>query len=129
MRKILLTMMALIAGTTLSFADDSYELVTSESSLAAGDEVLIVYVSGSTYYAMGGSTTNGRSGVNASSFLGGDDFFTLPSSNTSISRFTLGGSSGAWTFYSDTNTTGYLAKSGTTSNSTLTTLTSSTNNC
>lgn len=129
MRKILLTMMALIAGTTLSFADDSYELVTSESSLAAGDEVLIVFVSGSTYYAMGGSTTNGRSGVNASSFLGGDDFFTLPSSNTSISRFTLGGSSGAWTFYSDTNTTGYLAKSGTTSNSTLTTLTSSTNNC
>ena len=129
MRKILLTMMALIAGTTLSFADDSYELVTSESSLAAGDEVLIVYVSGSTYYAMGGSTTNGRSGVNASSFLGGDDFFTLPSSNTSISRFTLGGSLGAWTFYSDTNTTGYLAKSGTTSNSTLTTLTSSTNNC
>ena len=50
MRKILLTMMALIAGTTLSFADDSYELVTSESSLAAGDEVLIVFVSGSTYY-------------------------------------------------------------------------------
>ena len=98
MRKILLTMMALIVGTKLSFADDSYELVTNASSLQAGDEVLIVYVSGSTYYAMGGSDSNGRSGVNASSFLNSDGLLTLPSSNTIISRFTLGGSSDAWTF-------------------------------
>lgn len=129
MRKILLTMMALIAGTTLSFADDSYELVTNASSLQTGDEVLIVYVSGSTYYAMGGSASNGRSGVNASSFLNSDGLLTLPSSNTTISRFTLGGSSGAWTFYSATNTTGYLAKNGTSSTSSLTTVTTLNTNC
>ena len=129
MRKILLTMMAIIAGTTLSLADDSYELVTNASSLQAGDEVLIVYVSGSTYYAMGGSASNGRSGVNASSFLNSDGLLTLPSTNTTISRFTLGGSSGAWTFYSATNITGYLAKSGTSSTSSLTTVTTLNTNC
>ena len=130
MRKFLLLMLAMIAGSAQSFADDSYELVTSESLLAAGDEVLIVSVSGSTYYAMGAkaNNSNNRNGVNVSSYFG-SDVITLPSSNTTISRFTLGGSSGAWTFYSETNTTGYLAKNGTSSTSSLTTVTTSNANC
>lgn len=109
MRKILLFMLAMIAGSTLSFADDEvYELVTDANSLAAGDEVIITYLSSSTYYAMGASSqTYYRTGspVTVSS-----NTITLSTNNTTVSRFTLGGSSGAWTFYSETNTVGYLTR-------------------
>lgn len=108
MRKILLTMMAIIAGTTLSFADDSYELVTSASSLQAGDEVLIVYISKNTYYAMGAQNGNNRVGVKVTPSSG---TITLASTNTNITRFTLGKSSSYWTFYSE-NDKGYLGVSG-----------------
>lgn len=108
MRKILLTMMALIAGTTLSFADDSYELVTSASSLQAGDEVLIVYFSKNTYYAMGAQNGNNRVGEKVTP---SSNTITLASTNTSITRFTLGKSSSYWTFYSE-NDKGYLGVSG-----------------
>lgn len=105
MRKILLTMMALIAGTTLSFADDSYELVTSASSLQAGDEVLIVYSSGTnSNYAMGAQSGTYRSGV---SVAVKNSTITLASTNTDITRFTIGKSSSYWTFYSESDK-GYL---------------------
>lgn len=108
MRKILLTMMALIAGTTLSFADDSYELVTSASSLQAGDEVLIVYSSGSSSnYAMGAQSGTYRSGV---SVTVKNSTITLASTNTDITRFTIGKSSSYWTFYSESDK-GYLGVS------------------
>lgn len=108
MRKILLLMMALIAGTTLSFADDSYELVTSASSLAAGDEVLIVYSSGSSSnYAMGAQSGTYRSGV---SVTVKNSTITLASTNTDITRFTIGKSSSYWTFYSESDK-GYLGVS------------------
>ena len=119
MRKILLTMMALIAGTTLSFADDSYELVTSESSLQAGDEVIITYVSGSTYYAMGAQSGTYRSGV---SVAVKNSTITLASTNADITRFTIGKSSSYWTFYSESEKA-YLAAGSTT---TLTTQTNTT---
>lgn len=108
MRKILLTMMAIIAGTTLSFADDSYELVTSASSLQAGDEVLIVYSSGTnSNYAMGAQSGTYRSGV---SVTVKNSTITLASTNTSIARFTIGKSSNYWTFYSESDK-GYLGVS------------------
>ena len=107
MRKILLFMLAMIAGSTLSFADDEvYELVTSANSLAAGDEVIITYLSGSTYYAMGANSGNYRSAVNVS--VSNSNDITLQSSNTNVTRFTLGKNSSYWTFYSN-NETGYLA--------------------
>ncbi len=107
MRKILLFMLAMIAGSTLSFADDEvYELVTSANSLAAGDEVIITYSSGSTsYYAMGAKSGNYRSAVNVSV---SSNAITLQSSNTNVTRFTLGKNSSYWTFYSN-NEAGYLA--------------------
>lgn len=115
MRKILLFTLAMIAGSTLSFADDEvYELVTSANSLAAGDEVIITYLSGSTYYAMGAkssSQTYYRTGTAVTVSSSSNTItITLPTTNTTVSRFTLGGSSGAWTFYSETNTTGYLTR-------------------
>jgi hypothetical protein len=121
MRKILLTMMALIAGTTLSFADDSYELVTSASSLQAGDEVLIVYLSSNTNYAMGAKTSSGnnRTGVKVNP---SSNTITLASNNTSITRFTLGKNSNYWTFYSESEKAYLAAGSG----SYLTTKTSNT---
>ena len=107
MRKILLFMLAMIAGSTLSFADDEvYELVTSANSLAAGDEVIITYRSNSTYYAMGEKSGNYRSAVNVS--VSSSNAITLQSSNTNVTRFTLGKNSSYWTFYSN-NETGYLA--------------------
>jgi hypothetical protein len=121
MRKILLTMMAIIAGTTLSFADDSYELVTSASSLQAGDEVLIVYLSSNTNYAMGAKTSSGnnRTGVKVNP---SSNTITLASNNTSITRFTLGKNSNYWTFYSESEKAYLAAGSG----SYLTTKTSNT---
>ena len=110
MRKILLTMMAIIAGTTLSFADDSYELVTSASSLQAGDEVLIVYSSGSTILAMGAQPSGQSSNRVGVSVTENGGTITLASTNAAVSRFILGDSSGAWTFYSETNTKGFLGK-------------------
>ena len=121
MRKILLTMMAIIAGSTLSFADDSYELVTSASSLQAGDEVLIVYLSSNTNYAMGAKTSSGnnRTGVKVNP---SSNTITLASNNTSITRFTLGKNSNYWTFYSESEKAYLAAGSG----SYLTTKTSNT---
>ena len=107
MRKILLTMMALIAGTTLSFADDSYELVTSESSLAAGDEVLIVYYSSGSYYAMGAQSGNYRSGVKVTV---SSSAISLSSTSTDVTRFTLDKNSNYWIFYSESDK-GYLGLS------------------
>ena len=112
MRKILLFTLAMIAGSTLSFADDEvYELVTSANSLAAGDEVIITYLSGSTYYAMGEKYSSQTSyyRIGTAVTVSGNTI-TLQTTNTDVSRFTLGGSSGAWTFYSETNTTGYLTR-------------------
>lgn len=117
MRKILLFTLAMIAGSTLSFADDEvYELVTNANSLAAGDEVIITYLSGSTYYAMGAKSGNYRSAVNVSV---SSNAITLQSSNTNVTRFTLGTSSTNWTFYSESDA-GYLGVSS----SSLTTTTS-----
>lgn len=115
MRKILLFTLAMIAGSTLSFADDEvYELVTSANSLAAGDEVIITYLSGSTYYAMGAKSTTQtyyRTGTPVTVSSSSNTItITLSTTNTTVSRFTLGGSSGAWTFYSETNTVGYLTR-------------------
>ena len=105
MRKFLLLMTAMIAGTTLSFAqNDTYELVSSASQLAAGDEVLIVYYSSGTYYAMGAKSGNNRSAVSVSVI---SNAIALASTNTSVTRFTLGTSSSYWTFYSTTDA-GYL---------------------
>lgn len=122
MRKFLLLMTAMIVGTTLSFAqNDTYELVTSESTLAAGDEVLIVYVSGSNYYAMGAQSGNYRSGVKVTV---SSNAISLPSTSTDVTRFTLDKNSNYWLFYSESDK-GYLGLSG----SYLTTTTNiSTNN-
>ncbi len=118
MRKILLTMMALIVGTTLSFADDSYELVTSASSLAAGDEVLIVYNSSGSYYAMGSNYSGVRVTVS-------NNAITLASTITNVTRFSLEKNSNYWLFYSESNK-GYLGVSY--SSLTMTTNASSSNN-
>ena len=108
MRKFLLLMLAMIAGSAQSFADDSYELVTSESLLAAGDEVLIVYYNNGTYYAMGAKSGNFRNGVNINV---SNNAITLASSNTNITRFTLSKNSSYWSFYSESDK-GYLGYSG-----------------
>lgn len=111
MRKILLFTLAMIAGSTLSFADDEvYELVTNANSLAAGDEVIITYLSSSTYYAMGAKSSSQTYYRTGTAVTVSSNTITLPTTNTTVSRFTLGGSSGAWTFYSETNTTGYLTR-------------------
>lgn len=124
MRKILLFTLAMIAGSTLLFADDEvYELVTSANSLAAGDEVIITYLSGSTYYAMGAKSGNYRSAVNVSV---SSNAITLQSSNTNVTRFTLGTSSTNWTFYSESDA-GYLGASSSSSSLTTTTSVSTSN--
>ena len=92
-------------------SSDKYELVTSASSLAAGDKLLIVGVESGTYYALKPYVSGNNCGRNAVS---------APVSNvitTTVADLTLGGSAGAWTLFDGTY---YLyAAGGTTNNNYL----------
>ena len=77
-------------------SSDKYELVTSASSLAAGDKLLIVGVESGSYYALKPYVSGNNCGRNAVS---------APVSNvitTTVADLTLGGSAGAWTLFDGT---------------------------
>lgn len=90
------TLYAVFAISSGSGSSDKYELVTSASSLAAGDKILIVGVESGTYYALKPYISGNNCGRNAVS---------APVSNvitTTVADLTLGGSAGAWTLFDGT---------------------------
>ena len=94
---------------TVQPTDEFYERVTAPNQLSAGDQVLIVYNNGSTNLVMGRQPGGFDSYRTAQPVTVTNNQIVLKSTNMLPSRFTLGGSSGAWTLYSETNTLGYLA--------------------
>ena len=100
-------------GGGASSTTTTYTLVTDASSLAAGDEVLIVYPSGN--YAMGAEPSGYDYYRSGEAVTISNNTITLDDNNTAVSRFTLSGtgdSSAPWYFYSNTNTVGYLYSNG-----------------
>ncbi|HRV72671.1 MAG TPA: endonuclease, partial [Eubacteriales bacterium] len=94
-------------ATSGSGTGTTYNLVTSASSLSAGDTVVIVGVrSAGTVWALGTTqNSNNRAAVQLTDYSSMQS--TIEISNDSVAKLTLGGSSGAWTFYDSVNS-GYL---------------------
>jgi hypothetical protein len=88
--------------------DEIYERVTATNQLRAGDQVLIVYNNGNTNLVMGRQPGGASYYRTAQPVTVTNNQIVLKSTNMLPSRFTLRGSSGAWTLYSETNTPGYL---------------------
>ena len=96
--------------TKQAAVDGAYVLVTSASQLAAGKTVLIVNVANSK--ALGTTqNTNNRSAADVTISNGN----AIESIGDDVCQLTLGGSTGAWTFYDDTNG-GYLYAASSSSN-------------
>ena len=108
-----------------AIADGTYALCTSTSDLEAGAHYIIASgTSGSVYCISNVSQTNYRERVSATV---SNDKITV-ASNSTIMTFTLGGSTDAWTFYTDNyaGTAGYLASAASGSNNYCRVLTNST---
>ena len=112
MKKLLLFFAAVLMGLG-TMAQTTYTKIYSESELNNGDKVLIVgFHEDGTAWAMSYQKTNNRKAVQVT--LVGDDITTVVATepgSTVPFEFTIGGQSGAWTFF-DELTNGYLYASG-----------------
>ena len=113
MKKLLLFLTVVLIGLS-AMAQTTYTKVTSESELNAGDKVLLVgYHENGTVWAMSYQKTNNRKAIEVT--LSGDEITTIvavdPSNQTDPYEITVGGQSGAWTFF-DELTNGYLYAPG-----------------
>lgn len=98
-----------------AIADGTYVLCTSTADLEAGAHYIIASgISGTVNCISNVSNNNNRKTVSATV---SSSKITV-ASNSTIMTFTLGGSSGAWTFYTDNyaGTAGYLASAASGSN-------------
>jgi len=115
MKKILFSLLAiLLMGAGVMAQTNIYTLVRSESELSVGDKILVVgYDDNGTAFAMSNQKTNNRNAVEIES--NGGDITTVvamdPASTTEPYELTLGGVSGAWTFFDALNN-GYLYAAG-----------------
>ena len=95
-------------------AQSTYTMIASESELAAGDKVLLVgFNNDGDAFVMSYQKTNNRHAV-AIDVNGGTVTTTVatdPASQTEPFELTVGGASGAWTFFDELNN-GYLYASG-----------------
>ncbi len=94
-------------GGGSSSSDDEYELITSTSDLEAGAKYLLVANYSDTYYAYTGVSSNWGTTVTVTPSSNVINLGT-DTNGSSVAPLTLGGSSGAWTFYDATNSY-YLA--------------------
>ena len=118
MKKVLFSLMAMLLLSVSGFAQTTYTKVTSASGLEAGANYLIVaHYEDLGVLAMGYQKTNNRHAVvvsengDAISVTPGTD----PTSETDVFEFTLGGSTGAWTFFDEAKG-GYLYAASSSSN-------------
>lgn len=99
---------AINLGTTKvadAAAGGTFTLVTDASTLAAGDTLMIVGVDDSVYAMSSTQGENNRGQVQLVS--GSSAPSSISVSASGVAAFTLGGSTGAWTFY-DSDISGYL---------------------
>ena len=113
MKKLLLFLAVVLMGMSM-MAQSTYTMIASESELAAGDKVLLVgFNNDGDAFVMSYQKTNNRHAV-AIDVNGGTVTTTVatdPASQTEPFELTVGGASGAWTFFDELNN-GYLYASG-----------------
>ena len=113
MKKTLLFLAVVLMGLS-AMAQQTYQMVTSESELSAGDKVILVgYNADGQAFAMSYQKTNNRHAVEVTDNGGSitTDVASAASSQTEPFEFTVGGATGAWTFYDELND-GYLYAAG-----------------
>ena len=112
MKKTLLFLAVVLMGLGV-MAQTTYTRVNSETELSSGDKVIFVgFHDDGTIWAMSYQKTNNRKAVQVT--LVGDDITTVVATDPGSTvpfEFTIGGQSGAWTFF-DEVTNGYLYASG-----------------
>ena len=113
MKKLLLFLAVVLMSMSM-MAQSTYTMIASESELAAGDKVLLVgFNNDGDAFVMSYQKTNNRHAV-AIDVNGGTVTTTVatdPASQTEPFELTVGGASGAWTFFDELNN-GYLYASG-----------------
>jgi len=107
-----LLLVMLLLGAATSFAQTTFELVTSASELEVGKNYIIVSEMDGSYYAMGRqNTTTNAANRPAVAVVENDGRVTveiaMDASDSKAFQFELGGSANAWTFYDAVNG-GYL---------------------
>lgn len=114
MKKTLLFLAAVLMSLSMMAQTTTYTKITSESELSAGDKVLLVGIKDDgSAFAMSWQKSNNRGAV-AVTNEGGSITTTVavdPNSQTDPFELTVGGQSGAWTFF-DEVTNGYLYAPG-----------------
>ena len=113
MKKVLLFLAVVLMGMSM-MAQSTYTMITSESELSAGDKVLLVgYNADGQAFVMSYQKTNNRHAIeiNAAGGTITTTVATSASSQTDPFELTVGGASGAWTFFDALNN-GYLYAPG-----------------
>lgn len=113
MKKLLLFLAVVLMGMSM-MAQSTYTMIASESELSAGDKVILVgFDNDGNAFVMSYQKPNNRHAV-AIDVTGGTVTTTVatnPSSQTEAFELTVGGASGAWTFFDELNN-GYLYAPG-----------------
>ena len=113
MRKTLLFLAVMLIGLGAMAQTYTYTRITSENELNAGDKILFVGFKDGQAYAMTLQYTNNRRSVEITENGGSitTSVATSATSETEPFEFTVGGASGAWTFFDELNN-GYLYAPG-----------------
>jgi hypothetical protein len=118
MKKVLFSLVAMLLLSVSGIAQTTFTKITSASDLEAGANYLIVaHYDDLGVLAMGKQNNNNRKAVVVSE--NGESITvtpgTDPDSDTDVFQFTLGGSTGAWTFFDEAKG-GYLYAASSSSN-------------
>ena len=114
MKKTLLFLAVVLMGMSMMAQTNTYNMITSEGELSAGDKVLLVGFNGDGQaFVMSYQKTNNRHAVEIDAAGGSitTEVAASASSQTEPFEFTVGGATGAWTFYDELND-GYLYAAG-----------------
>ena len=101
-------------GMSMMAQTNTYNMITSEGELSAGDKVLLVGFNGDGQaFVMSYQKTNNRHAVEIDAAGGSitTEVAASASSQTEPFEFTVGGATGAWTFFDELNN-GYLYAPG-----------------
>ena len=114
MKKTLLFLAVVFMGLSMMAQTNTYNMITSEGELSAGDKVLLVGFNGDGQaFVMSYQKTNNRHAVEIDAAGGSitTEVAASASSQTEPFEFTVGGATGAWTFFDELNN-GYLYAPG-----------------
>ena len=113
MKKTLLLLAVVLMGMSMMAQTNTYTMVTSAAGMQAGDKVILVGFSDGQAYAMSYQKSNNRHAVEVDETGGVISTVVASSASSQTEPFelTVGGATGAWTFF-DELTNGYLYAPG-----------------